>query len=82
MSTGGGTLDDLEHTTVGKTANVSGVQYRVERVTIISKAQLATRATKIFDQTGAAKLVLVTCEGYHSATRTYADNVVVVAKPV
>jgi hypothetical protein len=82
VSTGGGTLDDLEHTKVGKVAKVSGVKYRVERVTIISKAQLAKRAPKLFDQTGTAKLVIVTCEGYDSVTRTYADNVVVVAKPV
>src|SRR5262245_1413953 len=82
VSTGGGTLDDLEHTSVGKVANVSGVNYRVERVTVISKAQLAERAPKLFDQTGNAKLVVVTCEGYDSSTRTYDDNVVVVAKPV
>ncbi len=82
VSTGGGTLDDLEHTKVGSVATVSGVRYRVDRVTVISKAQLARQASQLFDQTGSPKLVLVTCEGYDSATRTYADNVVVVATPV
>ncbi|HEX6150672.1 class F sortase [Nocardioides sp.] len=82
VSTGGGTLDDLEHTTVGSVAKVSGVRYRVDRVTVITKAQLARRAPRLFDQTGTPKLVLVTCEGYDSVTRTYADNVVVVATPI
>jgi hypothetical protein len=82
VSTGGGTLDDLEHTRVGQVANVSGVRYRVDRVTVISKAQLARRAPRLFDQTGAPKLVIVTCEGYNATTRTYADNVVVTASPI
>jgi hypothetical protein len=82
VSTGGGTLDDLEHTRVGSVATISGIDYRVDRVAVISKAQLARRAPQLFDQTGSARLVLVTCEGYDSATRTYADNVVVVATPI
>jgi hypothetical protein len=82
VSTGGGELDDLEDTPVGKVAKVSGVKYRVERVQVISKTRLAKRAETLFDQDGPAKLVIVTCEGYDAATGTYADNVVVVAKPV
>lgn len=82
VSTGGGTLDDLEHTAVGVVADVSGVDYRVEKVKVISKAQLAKRAQRLFDQEGDPKLVLVTCEGYDPASRTYADNVVVIARPV
>jgi hypothetical protein len=82
VSAGGGTLDDLEHTPVGEIANVSGVTYRVDSVEVITKAQLANRAPNLFDQTGPAKLVIVTCEGYDSVTRTYSENVVVVAKPI
>jgi hypothetical protein len=82
VSTGGGTLDDLEHTTVGSVAMVSGVRYRVDRVAVISKAQLARRAPQLFSQTGSPKLALVTCEGYDSATGSYSDNVVVVATPL
>jgi hypothetical protein len=82
VSTGGGELDDLEHTPVGKVAKVSGVKYRVARVQVISKTRLAERAERLFDQTGEAKLVVVTCEGYDPATGTYADNVVVVARPI
>jgi hypothetical protein len=82
VSTGGGTFDDLEDTPVGKVANVSGVRYRVERVNVITKAQLANRAPRLFDQTGDPKLVLVTCEGWDPTTRTYSHNVVVVARPI
>jgi hypothetical protein len=82
VSTGGGTFDDLEHTPVGEIANVSGVRYRVERVDVITKAQLADRAPRLFDQAGEPRLVLVTCEGWNPATRTYSHNVVVVAQPL
>src|SRR5262245_38015762 len=82
VSTGGGTFDDLEDTPVGEVANVSGVKYRVERVNVITKAQLANRASRLFDQAGDPKLVLVTCEGWDPATRTYSHNVVVVATPI
>lgn len=82
VSTGGGTLDDLEHTSIGDVANVSGARYRVTRVAVISKAELAERAARLFDQSGPPRLVLITCEGYDAATGTYADNVVVVAEPV
>lgn len=82
VSTGGGTLDDLEHVKVGEIANVSGVEYEVTRVMVMSKAQLAKRAERLFDQTGTHKLALVTCEGFNPATRTYSENVVVIARPV
>jgi len=38
-------------------------------------------AQRLFDQAGQPKLVIVSCEGYDPATRTYGDNVVV-AKPL
>ena len=82
VSTGGGTLDDLELIPVGQIASVSGVRYRVERVEIISKPELARRAQRLFDQEGKHKLVLVTCEGFNPATRHYTKNVVVTARPV
>jgi hypothetical protein len=76
---GAGTLDNLEDTRVGSTIKVSGVWYQVADVTVMSKKTLAKRAPDLFDQSGPHKLVLVTCEGYDPATRTYADNVVVTA---
>ncbi|MDH2413057.1 class F sortase [Nocardioides sp. CER19] len=81
VHTGGGELDDLELTPVGSTAQVSGIDYDVTSVSVISKAKLAHRATHLFAQDGASKLVVVTCEGYDPSTGHYADNVVVIAKP-
>jgi hypothetical protein len=81
VHTGGGELDDLELTPVGSTARVSGVDYEVASIRVISKTDLARRAPRIFAQDGAPKLVVVTCEGYDPGTGHYADNVVVVARP-
>lgn len=82
VHTGGGELDDLELTPVGSVATVSGFRYRVVSVSIISKAALARRAPALFSQNGNPRLVLVTCEGYNWSTGHYADNVVVVGKPI
>jgi hypothetical protein len=76
---GGGKFDDLEDTRVGSTIKVSGVRYTVSDVQVMSKKKLAKLAPDLFNQSGPHKLVLVTCEGYDPATRTYSDNVVVTA---
>ena len=81
VHTGGGELDDLELTPVGAKARVSGIDYEVVSVKVISKAQLARRAPRLFAQEGAPKLVVVTCEGYDASTGHYTDNVVVTARP-
>lgn len=79
VHSGGGALDDLEHTPIGKIAEVSGVRYRVRTVQVISKAELARRAPKLFAEGGRPRLVVVTCEGYVPAQGTWTHNVVVVA---
>jgi hypothetical protein len=79
VHTGGGELDDLEDVPVGAAARVSGVRYRVSEVVVISKAELARRASELFDQTGEARLVIVTCEGWNPATGHYSSNVVLTA---
>lgn len=81
VHTGGGELDDLELTKVGQVATVSGIEYKVDSVEVISKAALARRAPRLFSLSGEHKLVVITCEGYDPATGHYADNVVVVARP-
>lgn len=81
VHTGGGELDDLELTPVGSTAQVSGVEYEVTSVEIMSKPELAHRSAELFAQGGEPQLVVVTCEGYDSSTGEYADNVVVTATP-
>jgi hypothetical protein len=56
--------------------------YRVASVRRVRKARLAA-GTDVFDQSGAPRLVLVTCGGaFDRSTHTYADNLVVVATPV
>lgn len=82
VHTGGGMLDDLEDTPVGRVADVSGVRYRVTSVKVVTKTRLAQRAQQLFAPSGRPKLVLVTCEGYDRHTGLYADNVVVVATPL
>jgi LPXTG-site transpeptidase (sortase) family protein len=58
------------------------VSYRVVSVRRVPKARLAAD-TDAFDQTGPARLVLVTCGGaFDRVTHRYADNLVVVADPV
>ena len=56
--------------------------YEVTQVQVISKRALARRAPVLFDQSGEAKVVLVTCEDYNPATGHYASNVVVTLDPV
>lgn len=82
VHTGGGMFDDLEETRVGDRAKVSGHSYEVTQVQVISKRALARRAPVLFDQSGEAKVVLVTCEDYNPATGHYASNVVVTLGPL
>lgn len=57
-------------------------RYRVVSLRRVPKARLAAD-TDAFDQSGPARLVLITCGGaFDPATHRYADNVVVVAEPV
>ena len=79
---GGGTFDNLELTSPGERAHLSGHSYEVTTVKVISKDKLAKRAPALFAQTGHHKLVLVTCEDYNPATGHYASNVVVTLAPV
>ena len=95
VHTGGGTLDNLEDVPVGATLVVEGwnknpdsarayqkMQYRVVSNRTISKSALAENAQSLFSQTGAPRLVIVTCEDYNWSTGEYASNVVLIAKPI
>lgn len=81
---GEGVLDHLGQAVVGDRVAVSGhgrrVAYRVTRVLVLTKAQLARRAPGLFAVNGPHRLVLVTCESWDGAG--YDGNVVVVAEPV
>jgi LPXTG-site transpeptidase (sortase) family protein len=87
VHTGGGTLDNLEDVPVGRNLIVDGrsgdhVRYQVVYNRTISKAVLAKNAKRLFSQTGAPTLVIVTCEDYNWSTGEYASNVVLMATPL
>ena len=80
---GGGVFDDLESLSRGDFIRTfhdgALVRYRVRRVHVWSKAELAERAAEVFAQDRAdGRLVLVTCEGWDGAE--WASNVVVTAR--
>jgi hypothetical protein len=81
VHTGGGELDSLADTPVGRVATVSGVRYRVTAVRVMTKRRLAVRAPQLFRQTGPPRLVVVSCANYDWATGVWPDNAVVIAKP-
>lgn len=81
---GGGAMDRLPEVAEGarvvvRTENGS-VRYRVSRVERLSKADLAERSERIFDQRGRHRLVLVTCEDWNG--EEYLSNVVIFAQPL
>jgi LPXTG-site transpeptidase (sortase) family protein len=82
VHTGGGALDELDDLRAGDSVRVTTangtIGYRVSRVTILSKAQFARRAQKIFSSTVPGRLVLITCtdwdgQDYLSNTLAYAN---------
>ncbi len=84
VSGGGGVFDDLDRLQrgsaieVGTTAGV--VDYEVTRVRIYRKSTLAQHAARVFSQSVAGRLVLVTCEDWNGTA--YLSNVVVFATAV
>jgi len=81
VHTGGGFLNDLDQKApVGSKITVSGVTRTVVSNRVLSKLKVAQIAPRLFSQTSAGKLVVVTCEGYNPVTGHYANNTVVVAK--
>ncbi len=83
VHTGGGALDDLEQLAAGDsvvlTAGRDRVVYAVSSVRVLSRAELARESARIFDRSGPARLVIVTCEDWDGTT--YRSNVVVTARP-
>ena len=84
VHTGGGALDELDDLRAGDTARVSTVKgaiaYRVSRVSILSKTQLAKRAQQVFSSTVPGRLVLITCTDWDG--QEYLSNTLVYADPV
>lgn len=83
VSTGGGAFDDLDRVRVGDPVTVATstgpLTYDVARVVAFPKRSLADHAERVFDQSGRARLVLVTCEDWNG--EVYLSNQIVVALP-
>lgn len=79
---GTGVFDDLAQLEVGDAIEVrtsrTVLAFRVWQVRELTKTRLATSASRLFDQTGDARLVLVTCSDWDGVR--YLGNTVVVAR--
>lgn len=85
VHTGGGALDRLPEITRGARVDVvtsSGrMRYRVVRVAVLDREQVARDALTLFGQDrGAGRLVLVSCTDWNGSS--YDHNVVVLAAPL
>jgi LPXTG-site transpeptidase (sortase) family protein len=80
---GGGAFDDLEELDAGDEVVVrtdrGALGYDVVSVEVLGKGELARRSADVFEQSGPARLVLVTCEDWDGTE--YLSNVVVTARP-
>ena len=54
--------------------------YHVQSIEVLSKDDVARDAEQIFDQTGAGRLVLITCGDFDGTV--WRSNVVIIATPV
>ena len=83
VHTGGGAFDDLEELTAGDEVVVrtarGRIAYVVDSVRVLDRDELARQSADVFDQSGAARLVLITCEDWDGTG--YRSNVVVTARP-
>ncbi|MGH3507369.1 MAG: class F sortase [Nocardioidaceae bacterium] len=83
VHTGGGALDELDDLRAGDAVRVSTVKgtirYRVSKVTVMSKTQLARKAQQVFSFTVSGRLVLITCTDWNG--QEYLSNTLVYADP-
>lgn len=82
VHSGGGALDDLEQLESGDHivvwSSAAHLDFRVQRVSVLSKEQLANEAEQLFSQSVPGRLVLVTCEDWNGTE--YESNVVVTGR--
>jgi LPXTG-site transpeptidase (sortase) family protein len=80
---GGGVFDDMGDLTRGDAiaveASDSTLAYRVQSIEVLSKDEVARNAEKIFAQTGAGRLVLITCDDWDGTA--WRSNIVTIATP-
>jgi LPXTG-site transpeptidase (sortase) family protein len=81
---GGGVFDDIGDLSRGDSIKVEGTDatltYRVRSIDVLSKEEVARRAEEIFSQTGAGRLVVITCEDWDG--KAWQSNIVTIAAPV
>ena len=58
----------------------STLTYRVQSIDVLSKEEVARNAEKIFAQTGAGRLVVITCDDWDG--NAWRSNIVTIAAPV
>ena len=80
----GGVFDDLGDLSRGDAIEVEGshstLTYRVQSNDVLSKDDVARNAAQIFDQTGAGRLVVITCGDFEGTV--WRSNIVITAAPV
>jgi LPXTG-site transpeptidase (sortase) family protein len=81
---GGGVFDDLGDLSRGDAIELEGshstLTYRVQSIDVLSKDDVARDAEQIFDQTGAGRLVVITCGDFDGTV--WRSNIVIIAAPV
>ncbi len=83
-NTDGGVFDDLGYLSRGDAIELEGphstLTYRVQSIDVLSKDDFARNAAQIFDQTGAGRLVVITCGDFDGTV--WRSNIVIIAAPV
>ena len=80
----GGVFDDLGYLSRGDAIELEGphstLTYRVDSIDVLSIGDFARNSPQIFKQTGAGRLVLITCGDFDGTV--WRSNVVIIAEPV
>jgi LPXTG-site transpeptidase (sortase) family protein len=78
---GGGVFDNIGDLTRGDAIKVEGsdatLTYRVRSIDVLSKEEVARKAEEIFAQTGAGRLVVITCDDWDGTA--WRSNIVTIA---
>jgi LPXTG-site transpeptidase (sortase) family protein len=81
---GGGVFDNMGDLSRGDAIEVDGsdstLSYRVKSINVLSKEEVARDAEEIFAQTGAGRLVVITCDDWDGSV--WRSNIVTIAAPV
>jgi LPXTG-site transpeptidase (sortase) family protein len=80
----GGVFDKIRDLGRGDTIEVEGsdstLTYRVKSINVLTKEEVARNAEEIFSQTGAGRLVVITCDDWDGSG--WRSNIVTIAAPI